>query len=90
MGRGSRYRVLLALALSLPVAACNTDKLVEVEDTARLRPEDLNNAAAVPALVNGALRQFVGGYSGFGGDAFLSGSAVITDEMYYGDTFTTR
>ncbi len=89
-GRRSRSRLFLALALVLPLAACNTDKLVVVEDTASRRPEDLNNAGAVPALVNGALRQFVGGYSGFGGDAFLSGSAVITDEMYYGDTFTTR
>jgi hypothetical protein len=78
------------MALALPLAACDTDKLVEVEDPAARRPEDLNNAGAVPALVQGALRQFVGGYSGFGGDAFLSASAVISDETYYGDTFTTR
>ena len=90
MGRKSRSRLFLALALALPLAACNTDRLVQVEDPAARRPEDLNNAGSVPALVNGALRQFVGGYSGFGDDAFLSGAAVITDEWYYGDTFTTR
>ncbi len=82
--------LLLAGALTLPMAACDTDELVAVEDPAQLRPEDLNNAAAVPALVNGAFRQFVGGYSGFGDDSFLSSSAVISDEAYYGDTFTTR
>lgn len=91
---GKRLRslphLLVAVALVLPLSACDTDKLVEVEDTAARRPEDLNNAGAVPALVQGALRQFVGGYSGFGDDAFLSASAAISDETYYGDTFTTR
>jgi len=82
--------ILLAGALTLPMAACDTDELVAVEDPAQLRPEEVNNAAAVPALVNGAFRQFVGGYSGFGDDSFLSASAVLSDETYFGDTFTTR
>ena len=91
-GRGLRAlpRFVMAAAIALPLASCNTDELVAVTDPERLRPEDLTGAAAIPALVNGAIRQFGGGYSGFGGDAFLSGSAVITDEWYYGDTFTTR
>ena len=83
-------RLIVAFALALPLAACNTDKLVTVEDPAARRPEDLNNSGAVPALVQGAFRQFVGGYSGFGDDAFLSASAAMSDEFYYGDTFTTR
>jgi hypothetical protein len=77
-------------ALALSLGACDTDSLVQVSDPARLTPEEIDNASAVPALISGALRQFVGGYSGFGDDSFLSASAVITDEMYYGDTFTTR
>lgn len=77
-------------ASALALAACNTDKLVSVEDPNQLRPGDLNNAASVPQLVQGAIRQFVGGYDGFGDDSFLSASAVISDEFYYGDTFTTR
>ncbi|MEO7647226.1 MAG: tetratricopeptide repeat protein [Gemmatimonadaceae bacterium] len=91
-GKGLRALPMLALAamLVLPVAGCNTDEIVAVTDPEELRPEDLTGLAAVPALVNGAIRQFSGGYSGFGGDAFLSMSAVITDEFYYGDTFTTR
>ena len=83
-------RLLVAIVLALPMAACDTDKLVEVEDPALRRPEDLNNSGAVPALVSGAFRQFVIGYSGFGDDAFLSASAAISDETYYGDTFVTR
>ena len=93
--RGKRLRALpkliLAGAMAISIAGCNTDEIVEVQDPAALRPEDLENLGAVPALVNGAFRQFVGGYSGFGlDDAFLSSSALITDEYYWGDTFTTR
>src|SRR5919108_4132000 len=87
--RGGLPRLALVGGLALSVG-CNTDEIVDVQDPAALRPEELENAGAVPALVAGALRQFVGGYSGFGGDAFLSASAVITDETYYGDTFPTR
>lgn len=92
-GKGLRALpgLLLAAMAMMPLAGCDTDKLVEVEDTAQLRPEDLEGLAAVPALVNGALRQFVGGYSGFGlDDSFLSASAATTDEFYFGDTFPTR
>jgi starch-binding outer membrane protein, SusD/RagB family len=90
-GKGARALPRIALAAALILGAgCDTNKLVEVQNPATLRPEDLNNLGAVPALVNGAFRQFVGGYSGLGDDAFLSSSAAITDEAYYGDTFTTR
>ena len=91
---GKRARALpglvLAGGLALAGAGCDTNKLVEVQDPGALRPSDLNNLGSVPALVAGAFRQFVAGYSGLGGDAFLSSVAVLTDEMYYGDTFTTR
>ena len=84
-------RALLAGALLLPLTACDTDKLVDVEDPASLPPDRLDTEEAVPALINGALRQFVGGYSGFGlDDSFVSSSGVISDELYWGDTFTTR
>lgn len=94
ISRGKGLRTLPSLflggALAISIAGCDTDKLVAVQDPGALRPEDLNNAAAIPALVAGALRQFVGGYSGLGDDAFLSASGVISDEYYYGDTFPTR
>ena len=79
-----------AIGIALAGAACNTDELVKVQDPATLRPDELNNLGSVPALVNGALRQFIGGYSGLGDDSFLSASGVISDELYYGDTFPTR
>jgi hypothetical protein len=91
-GRGLRALpgLLLVGALTLSLAGCNTDEIVEVEDPAQLQPSETNSADAVPALVNGALRQFIGGYSGLGDDSFMSVSALISDEFYYGDSFTTR
>src|SRR4051812_40643357 len=81
---------LLAAALALPLAACNTDKLVDVTDPARLPPEALDNAGAVPQQINGAIRQLFIGYSGAGDDGYIPVSGVFTDELYYSDTFTTR
>ncbi len=81
--------VSLVGALAFSLASCNTDKVVKVEDPAQLEPGATANAASVPFLVNGAFRQFVGGYSGLGDDAFVS-MGVLTDEFYYGDSFTTR
>lgn len=83
-------RLALASALALSIGGCDTNKIVEVEDPAALRPDQVANAAAIPALINGAFRQLIGGYSGFGGDSFLSVSALISDEFYFGDTFPTR
>ena len=91
-GRGLRALpgLLVIGAFTLSLAGCDTDEIVQVEDPAQLQPTEVNNAAAVPAVVAGSFRQFVGGYSGFGDDAFISSSAVISDEFYYGDSFTTR
>lgn len=83
-------RLAAAAAVALPLAACNTDKLVAVSDPAQLPPEALDTPGAVPALINGAVRQFYIGYSGAGDDGFIPVSGVFTDELYYGDTFTTR
>jgi starch-binding outer membrane protein, SusD/RagB family len=90
-GRAARALPRFALAaVALAGSACDTNNLVQVSDPATLRPTDLQNIGSVPALVNGAFRQFIGGYSGLGDDSFLSASAVISDETYYGDTFPTR
>jgi starch-binding outer membrane protein, SusD/RagB family len=91
-GTGSRAlpRLLIASALALSVVGCNTDKLVQVEDPSQLKPEAISTAAAVPAVVNGAIREFNAGYSGLGDDAFISASGVISDEFVWGDSFVTR
>ncbi|HEY2026803.1 MAG TPA: tetratricopeptide repeat protein [Gemmatimonadaceae bacterium] len=88
LGRRALYGAILAGGAVL--SACNTDKLVAVTDPALLTPQNVTNGAAIPGLVQGAYSLLVGGYSGFGDDAFLSSSALISDEVYWGDTFTTR
>ena len=92
LGKGLRPlpRLLAIGALSLPLAACDLDEILAVRDPAQVTPPELDNAQSVPFLVSGAIRQFYGGYSGFGDDAFLIASATITDEMYNGDSFLTR
>ena len=91
-GRGLRAlpALVLVMGLTIPIYGCDSDKLVEVQDPSGVTPEGFNDPTAIPAVVAGAFRQFIGGYSGFGDDSFLSSSAVLTDEFYYGDTFTTR
>lgn len=91
--RGKRARALPGLALAGLAAlagGCNTDKVIAVSDPNSLTPGAVNTSGATPALAQGAIFLFRGGYSGFGGDAFLSSSALVTDEFYWGDTFTTR
>ena len=90
---GKRAGALSALALAGLVAAvsgCNTDQAVSVTDPNNLTPEAVASAGTTPALVQGAILQFRGAYSGFGDDAYLTSSALITDEFYWGDTFPTR
>jgi hypothetical protein len=83
-------RLLAVGAVALPLAACDIDEILDAPDPARVTPEQVDNPQSVQFLVAGALRQFFGGYSGLGDDSFLSSSGNLTDELYHGDTFTTR
>jgi hypothetical protein len=74
----------------LPLAACGTEDLLQVEDPTFASPETLNTVAGLPTLIAGAIGDFQVGYSGPGGDSFLSVVALISDEFYTSDTFPTR
>lgn len=92
-GRGLRALPRLAWAgtlLALPLAACDTESILEVNDPSFATPETLSNERALPVLVAGALSDFQIAYSGAGDDSFLSVSALISDEYYASDTFLTR
>lgn len=80
----------LALGVALPLAACDTDDLLEVEDPTFASPSSLQTKKGLPTLIAGALGDFQIAYSGSGGDAFLSVASLITDELHSSDTFTTR
>ncbi len=78
--------VLLAIAAAGTLAACD----LTVLDPEFATPESLSDPQALPILIAGALGDFGIAYSGAGGDSFLSGVGVFTDEMYSTGTFTTR
>lgn len=89
-GRRSLARLLAVAAIGVSLAACNTDQLLEVTDPALVPPEAVNSPEAVLSLLFGALRDFNIAYSGAGDDAYIISSGLLTDELYNGDTFTTR
>jgi hypothetical protein len=74
----------------LPLAACDTEELLQVDDPTFASPETLNTVAGLPTLIAGAIGDFQVGYSGPGGDSFLSVVALLSDEFYTSDTFPTR
>ncbi len=64
----------------LPLAACDTEELLQVDDPTFASPETLNTVAGLPTLIAGAIGDFQVGYSGPGGDSFLSVVALLSDE----------
>jgi len=86
----SVVRFLAVGLIALPLGACNTDQLLDVTDPALVPPEGVGTPEAVGSLINGALRDFYIAYSGAGDDAYIATSGDMSDELYNGDTFTTR
>ncbi len=76
--------------LGLAAGACDLDEVLEVNDPDTVNPGTLNDPEALGILVAGAIGDFHIAYSGSGGDAYLSSSALVTDEFYSSGTFTTR
>lgn len=91
-GRGRRPLPTAALlgGLALSLTACDLDTILDVDDPEFATPESLDNPAGIPVLVAGAIGDFQIGYSGAGGDAYLSVSSLLGDEFYQSDTFETR
>ncbi|MDQ3698760.1 MAG: RagB/SusD family nutrient uptake outer membrane protein [Gemmatimonadota bacterium] len=97
-GCGTRHRRLCRLAtplaaltmLALSLAACDTDRILTVEDPDVARPEALEDPSALPAILNGARSDFQVAYSGAGDDSQITLSALFTDEFLNSETFPTR
>jgi hypothetical protein len=77
-------------ALLVPLAACDTEEILRVEDPTFASPETLSSELALPTLIAGGIGDFQVGYSGAGGDSYLSVTGLIADELYSTGTFTTR
>ena len=76
------------VAVAFPLMAC--DGLLDVTDPDRVVPENLLDPDFIDVQVAGALGDFHVAYSGAGGDAFLSTTALMSDEFFSTGTFGTR
>jgi len=94
-GRGRRRHLPLgvaALALALPLAACDLDSVLEVDDPDVVTPIVVRDTANLRLVRNGAIFEFARGYGGLsndeGGQILLSG--LLADEFWTSDTYPTR
>lgn len=91
-GRLTR-RVLPAVALlvATSVAACNSEKILDVEDVDVATPESLEGVPALAVVHAGAIGDFQVAYSGSSGaEGQVQMSALFTDEYIHAETFPTR
>ena len=97
-GRFARRGLPIAAAvLLLPLGACNTDKLLRVDDPDVATPESVNDSTALPIVYNGVIADFATAFAGNGntggggsneGQILLSG--LLGDEYTGDDSFDTR
>lgn len=81
-------RWLTVIAVALPLMAC--DGVLDVVDPDTVNPTTLEDPAFINVIIAGAIGDFDVAYSGGGGDAFLSTTALLTDEFFSTGTFGTR
>ena len=84
----ARFGAAVAVAVLI---ACDTDKILQVEDPDVARPEALQGAAALPTLRAGAIGNFGVAYNGGASDVEqVHLSALVSDEFINTETFPTR
>jgi len=82
---------MLAAALALGAAACDSQEILDVPDPDVATPESVQDKAALGAVLGGAIGDFAVAYSGSAGtDSQISISALFTDEFQWAETFPTR
>ncbi len=82
---------LAALALITTLAACDTQKILQVTDPDVARPDAFTSASALPALYAGAVGSFGNAFDGPSGDwQQVQLSATLSDEFINTETFPTR
>ena len=91
---GRRQATLIrrvSLVFAATTLACNTEKLLVVNDPDVARPQALTGVAALPTLRAGAIGNFGVAYNGGVSDvAQVQASALLTDEFINTETFPTR
>lgn len=80
--------VALLFGVAAGTAACDVESLLEVTDRDRVTPATLEDPAVIDVVINGAVGNFQSAYNG--GEAFVSVTGLMSDELYSSGTFTTR
>ena len=97
--RGSgRLLPILAMAATLPLAACDLDRLLDVTDPEVATPGSLTGKEALPTILAGALGDFAvaftgsngGNPQGVGSEGLVNFSGLLADEFQNTETFTDR
>lgn len=78
-----------AIVLSLFLVSCDEDTLLDVPDPDVATPESVSDKTALPAVLAGALGDYMVAYNGTG-DGQISMSALFSDELIWAETFPTR
>ena len=86
-----RVAGVAAVAVMLPLTACDPDKLLEITDPDRVTPGTLDDPSQIGTILAGAASEFNESFSGQGiADRFTSNVALFTDELQSTGTFQTR
>jgi starch-binding outer membrane protein, SusD/RagB family len=86
---------LLLVSLAVTTAACDLDRLLEVEDPTVAAPGTIATEAAVPTTLNAAVGAFQLAFSGAPGagsfiDSQVTISGLLADEFHVSESFPTR
>ncbi len=84
------FRFAAVVALAAAVVACSPDEILEVEDIDVARPEAVQDASALPAVLAGAIGNFGVAYNGSFDLNQISLAGMISDEYINTETFPTR
>lgn len=86
----SALRLTCAAAAATVLAACSPDEILDVEDIDVASPESVQDSAALPAVLAGAIGNFGVAYNGGGDINQIALSGMISDEYINTETFPTR
>lgn len=87
-GFGPSLRLACAAALAFPLAACDVDSVLEVEDPDVTLPQTLRDPSNLAALRGSVIADFQVGYGGAGQTEGLTiATGLLTDEFYHAGTF---
>jgi starch-binding outer membrane protein, SusD/RagB family len=83
-------KVAAAATISALMTACTTEQILDVEDPDVASPTSVQDSAATPAMLAGALGNFGSALNGGGDINQVALSGMISDEYINTETFPTR